>query len=76
MMTSKDVSAIGYSLILIVRPSHFSRHCEEAVHVVASEMDCFAALAMTAYTIIITGFSTSRLNAPISSAPSAPSIER
>jgi hypothetical protein len=29
MMTSKDVSAIGYSLVFIVRPSRFSNHCEE-----------------------------------------------
>jgi len=29
MMTSKDVSAIGYSLVFIVRPSRFFRHCED-----------------------------------------------
>ena len=73
----------GYALVVIVRPSCFSGHCEEPLRRsnphCRGKMDCFAALAMTAYsshTIIITGFSISRLNAPISSAPSAPSMAR
>jgi hypothetical protein len=35
-----------------------------------------SAMVARSYAIIITGFSTSRLNAPISSAPSAPSMAR
>ena len=76
----------GYALVLIVRPfTDVFRHCEELLRrsnpPCRRHMDCFAALAMTtrvhcAHTIIITGFSISRLNAPISSAPSAPSMAR
>ena len=74
----------GYSLVLIVATGLIVRSViarsvsDEAIHPAGDEMDCFAALAMTlaAHTTIITGFSISFLNAPISSAPSAPSTAR
>ena len=81
MITSKEVSGMCYSLALIVCFVIARSGSDEAIQLACVAMDCFASLAMTAsillhYTIIITGFSISILNAPISSAPSAPSTAR
>ena len=74
MMMSKEVSAIP-----LTRPAGF-RSNARSLHREISHYDrsnrASLSLIAAAHTTIITGFSISVLNAPISSAPSAPSTAR